>query len=173
MGQIALEGLKFYAYHGVYKEEELMGNHFEVDIYIMTDFEEAAKSDDVYQTINYETVYLICQSAMRKRVKLIETLSLNIMNGLKRQYNNIEEMTVRIRKSSPIPYAKSSSVYVEETQEFVKSCPKCNKPFICYSDEHCWCHGLTIRSTTRAVLAEQYKSCLCGNCLKEYADVIS
>jgi len=169
MGQIALEGLQFYAYHGVYPEEELIGNQFEVDIYITTNFQGAAEDDDVNQTINYETVFLICQSAMRNTVKLIETVTQNIINGLKHQFNNIQEVTVRIRKASPIPNAKFSSVYVEESESFVQRCPRCSRPFLCYNDENCWCKGLAVRSTTRESLAEQYSGCLCNNCLSEYA----
>lgn len=169
MGQIALEGLQFYAYHGVYQEEELIGNQFEVDIYITTSFKEAANSDDVNQTINYETVFLICQSAMRKTVKLIETVAQNIINGLKHQFSTIQEVTVRIRKASPIPHAKFSSVFVEESERFVQGCPRCGSPFICYNDENCWCQNIAIHSATRESLTEKYKGCLCNNCLAEYA----
>jgi len=164
-----LEGLQFYAYHGVYPEEELIGNHFEVDIYITTNFQQAAEEDDVNQTINYETVFLICQSAMRNTVKLIETVAQNIINGLKRQFNSIQEVSVRIRKASPIPNAKFSSVYIEESDNFVQGCPRCSRPFLCYNDDNCWCQAVSIHSTTRESLAEQYQGCLCNNCMAEYA----
>jgi 7,8-dihydroneopterin aldolase/epimerase/oxygenase len=169
MGQIAMEGLQFYAYHGVYKEEELIGNHFVVDLYITTNFQKAAEEDDVNQTINYETVFLICQLAMRKTSKLLETVAQNIIEGLKHQFVNIQEVKVRIRKASPIPHAKFSSVYVQETVNFVKRCPRCTNPFICYSDDHCWCQSIAVHSTTREALQEQFKGCLCKSCLMEYA----
>ncbi len=169
MGQIALEGLQFYAYHGVYPEEKLIGNRFEVDIYITTNFKKATETDDVGETISYETVFLICQSAMRKPVNLLETLTNNIIDGLKHQFDNIQEVTVRIRKASPIPHAKFSSVFVEEEHNFVKACPRCKSPFLCYSDDHCWCQGIAVHSRTREALTEQYKGCLCKKCLTEYA----
>ncbi len=169
MGLIALEGLQFYAYHGVYQEETLIGNQFEVDIYITTAFQGAAAIDDVHQTISYETVFLICQAAMRRTVKLLETVAYNIIHGLKRQFNNIHEITVRIRKASPIPHAKFSSVFVEESLNFVKPCPRCGNPFLCYADDHCWCQNIAIHSRTRESLQEQFKGCLCNNCLQEYA----
>ncbi|MFK7809612.1 MAG: dihydroneopterin aldolase [Saprospiraceae bacterium] len=169
MGQIVLEGLQFYAYHGVYSEEELIGNQFEVDIYIKTNFKKAAESDDVRNTVNYETVFLICQAAMRDTVKLIETVAQNIIYGLKNQFSSIQEVTVRIRKASPIPQAKFSSVYIEETESFVKGCPRCGNPFLCYNDDTCWCQNVSIHTTTRESLEEQFDGCLCNNCLAEYA----
>ncbi|RZK29989.1 MAG: dihydroneopterin aldolase, partial [Hymenobacter sp.] len=33
MGQIALEGLEFFAFHGYYDEEQKIGNKYGVDIY--------------------------------------------------------------------------------------------------------------------------------------------
>jgi len=41
-GKVALEGLEFHAYHGVYPHERSSGNKFEVDIMVETEFLEAA-----------------------------------------------------------------------------------------------------------------------------------
>ena len=53
MQQISLEGMRFYAYHGVYEEEQIIGNYYTVDVYIHTDFSKASESDDIFETINY------------------------------------------------------------------------------------------------------------------------
>ncbi len=37
-GKVALEGLEFHAYHGVYPHERSSGNKFEVDIEVETEF---------------------------------------------------------------------------------------------------------------------------------------
>ncbi len=37
-GKVALEGLEFHAYHGVYPHERSSGNKFEVDVIVDTEF---------------------------------------------------------------------------------------------------------------------------------------
>ena len=34
MGQIALEGMEFFAFHGYYDEEQKIGNKYGIDLYI-------------------------------------------------------------------------------------------------------------------------------------------
>ncbi|MDX5443432.1 MAG: dihydroneopterin aldolase, partial [Hymenobacteraceae bacterium] len=48
MGQIALEGMEFFAFHGFYDEEQKIGNKYGVDLYIKTDLHAAAESDDLH-----------------------------------------------------------------------------------------------------------------------------
>ena len=57
MGLIALEGMKFFAHHGYYEEEQVLGNAYEVDVYLDVDFSKAAMTEDISQTINFETVF--------------------------------------------------------------------------------------------------------------------
>lgn len=169
MGQISLEGMQFYAYHGVYEEEQIIGNHYSVDVLIETNFEKAAAGDDIFETINYETVYLICQAEMRKKVSLIETLIENIVTAIKFQFSTIENIHVRIQKANPIPGALVSHSAVETNEEYAMKCPRCNSNFICYKDKTCWCHDLRIHPKTRESLKHEFKGCLCKKCLSFYA----
>ncbi len=169
MGQISLEGMKFYAYHGVYEEEQIIGNYYTIDVYIQTSFGRAAVSDDIFETINYETVYLICQAEMRQKVKLIETLINNIIIALKHQFSAIQGVNVRIQKENPIPGAQLSHSAVESEESYVSKCPRCNASFICYTDETCWCQDLHIHPKTREAIQQEFRGCLCKNCLSFYA----
>lgn len=169
MGLIALEGLQFYAFHGVYEEEALIGNRFSVDVYINTSFDHAAQEDNVFRTINYETVFLVCQAEMRKPVKLIETLAQNMIWALKHQFSTIQSVKIRISKQNPLPHAKLNNVYVEEEDSFLQQCPRCSRRFLCYGDDNCWCQNVQIHSRTREALVEQFNGCLCNNCLDFYA----
>ncbi len=49
IGRVALEGLEFHAFHGVYPHERESGNFFEVDIAVETDFSAAAQHDDIFR----------------------------------------------------------------------------------------------------------------------------
>ena len=169
MSQIALEGMRFYAYHGFYEEEQIIGNNYVIDVYIHTDFSEAAMEDDLYKTINYETVYLICQKEMKERTKLLETIVSRILFGLKFQFQNIQQVTIRLKKENPMPGVKLDSSSIEVTQNFVKQCPRCSRPLVCYDDENCWCQEEKVHPQTREMLAKKYNGCLCKNCLSFYA----
>lgn len=169
MGKISLEGMRFYAYHGVYEEEKIIGNHYTVDVHIQTNLKKAAASDDVYQTINYETVYLVVQTVMNKPVNLIEKLIENIINGLKHQFATIQSVQVRIEKASPIPGAQLSHSAVEAEEKYTSKCPRCGSSFICYKDESCWCTKLRVHPKTRESIKQEFRGCLCKNCLSFYS----
>jgi dihydroneopterin aldolase len=59
MGVIEIEGMEFYAYHGHFAVEQIVGNRFIVDLALNTDCSKAAKSDDLENALNYQNAYLI------------------------------------------------------------------------------------------------------------------
>ncbi len=169
MGKIALEGMKFYANHGVYEEEQIIGNHFILDVYITTAFDSAVEEDDVHETINYETVYLVCQAEMKNTVRLLETLTQNIIHALKHQFNTIQEVKLRVHKLNPIPGHQLPKATIEESDSFVTQCPRCGDPFICYGDDTCWSFNKQVNSSTQELLKTKVQGCLCNNCLAFFA----
>ena len=60
MAQIALEGMRFHAFHGVHEAEQTIGAEFVVDVVVRAGIAKAALTDNVGLTINYETIYQIC-----------------------------------------------------------------------------------------------------------------
>ena len=96
MPKIALEGMQFYAFHGFYPEEQVVGNEYMVDVYLDTVVHQIDPSvklpeDDINTTISYETIYHICKLELKKPVKLIETLAQRILKKIKAQYKNRDE----------------------------------------------------------------------------------
>jgi 7,8-dihydroneopterin aldolase/epimerase/oxygenase len=176
MAIIALEGMRFFAHHGLYEEETLMGTHFVLDIEIKTDvsFASTIEEDEVAKlvgTINYETVYEISRIEMEKPQKLLESVVKNIMVALKWQFQNIFQLRVKIKKLNPPlgGIVASSSIEVEEV--YLKQCGRCGSPLVCYKSSSCWCVGAkaNIHPRTMEMLTTQFKGCLCGKCLTEYA----
>jgi dihydroneopterin aldolase len=113
MATIALEGMHFYAYHGFYEEERIVGNNYLLDIYINANTSFAARTDDLYETVNYETVYFICQSEMKKSSQLIETVAQRILNRIRLQFDEVMGVKIRLRKMNPPLNGQVDSVYVE------------------------------------------------------------
>lgn len=169
MGKIAVEGMRFRAFHGYYPEEQLTGNTFEVDVYIDTSFGKAAAEDDLSGTINYETVYKAVEIVMREPVQLLEHLAALIIARLKFQFGGIMQVTVRVSKFNPPLGGDVRRVYIEESRSFLSKCPRCGSPFIDYKDENCWCKDARVYPRTQEALAEQFGTCLCPSCLAEFA----
>ncbi|MEZ4987130.1 MAG: dihydroneopterin aldolase [Saprospiraceae bacterium] len=115
MAVIGLEGMKFHAPHGFYPEEAVLGNDFVVDVYIAANTRKASLSDDLAATINYETVYLMVQSEMRKPAQLIETLADRILLRLHDFYSHIQGVRVIVRKLHPPLGGDVAAAYIEVT----------------------------------------------------------
>lgn len=101
MHKITVEGIKIYAYHGCLEEEGKIGANYIVDVFMETDFAEAAKTDDLNKTIDYVTVYNIVKQQMGLRSKLIEHAGLRIMNELKKTLPGINKAEVKVTKLNP------------------------------------------------------------------------
>ena len=170
MGLISLEGMRFYAYHGFYDEEQVMGNEYVLDIHIHTNLSAASRSDDLYKTINYETVYLICKNEMAKPRRLLETIAQSIVSKLKHQFSTLQEVTVSIKKINPPLGGRVDSAGIELDESYGKKCGRCGGGMICYNDDTCWCQNFRIHPETMESLQAQYQGCLCKNCLSFFAD---
>ncbi|RMD70818.1 MAG: dihydroneopterin aldolase [Bacteroidetes bacterium] len=169
MAIIALEGMRFFARHGFYEEEQIIGNEFVVDVYITTRTTEAAVSDNLYETINYETVYTICQLVMKRPARLLETVAERIGLGIRHQFQGISQLKVRVRKNNPPLGGPVEAAWVEIDGKYEKRCGKCGKPMLCYRDTTCWCMDSRVPARTREHLRARFdNSCLCSDCLKLY-----
>ncbi len=169
MGKIAIEGMKFYAYHGFYDEEQKIGRYYEVDVYVDTNFDKAAQADNLYDTINYETIYLIAKIEMSKPTRLLETIAVRIKDSLKNKFGNIQKIKVRISKLNPPMGGEIERVYIELEQSHVKQCAMTKAPMLCYNDKNCWCKDVRIHANTLQLLKKKYKGCLGRKALESYA----
>ena len=100
MGKISLEGLAFYAYHGFHAIEREKGNHFELNITVDTDFEDAAETDDLSKTVDYEALYAIAKDEMANTSKLLEHVVKNIGKRILKEAGVIE-VEVSLSKFNP------------------------------------------------------------------------
>lgn len=101
MGQIALEGMEFFAYHGFYDEEQKIGNKYGVDLYISTNLLAAAETDDLHQTVNYEVLYQVVQEEMKRPARLLEHLAHRIADGIFTKFPMIKGIKVQVYKFNP------------------------------------------------------------------------
>jgi dihydroneopterin aldolase len=101
MGKILIEGMRIYAFHGCLEEEAKIGGNYRVDVAIETDFEKAAVTDDLNETIDYVTVYNLVKKEMAIRSKLIEHVGKRIQNALMETFGAIDGLEVKVVKIAP------------------------------------------------------------------------
>lgn len=110
---IGLEGMEFYAYHGVYEEERKIGGKYIVDVLVYTNAIDAELHDDLNGTVNYEQIYKVVEQNMQQPVKLIERLARKIMDDIRLFVVKEDTIRIKIRKLNPPLGAKVKASVVE------------------------------------------------------------
>ncbi|MEA3505598.1 MAG: dihydroneopterin aldolase [Bacteroidota bacterium] len=98
---ISLEGMKFFAYHGCFKEEATVGTHFIVDLFFEADTTKAELSDNLKDTIDYQAVYMMVKKQMEQRSNLLENVAHRILKSLTEEFPEIGDAEVKISKMNP------------------------------------------------------------------------
>jgi 7,8-dihydroneopterin aldolase/epimerase/oxygenase len=101
MGLIEIEGMEFYAFHGYFEAEKIVGNRFLVNLAIETDCEKAAQSDRLEDALNYQSVYQMIYEEMQKPSSLLENVAGRILNRLYDEFEIISKAKVKISKMNP------------------------------------------------------------------------
>ena len=102
MGKIIIEEMEFYAFHGHYQEEQIVGNRFLVDLELECDLSEPAASDQLSDAVNYQQAYKLIKNEMRRtKSNLLENIGKRILDALFREMEGIDQATIRVRKMHP------------------------------------------------------------------------
>lgn len=102
MGKIIIEAMEFYAFHGHYQEEQIVGNRFLVDLEMEADLSSPAKSDKLDDAVNYQQAYQIIKNEMRRtKSNLLENIGKRILDALYADMEGIDKATIRVRKLNP------------------------------------------------------------------------
>ncbi len=113
MAKILLEEMEFYAYHGCYKEEQVIGNRFLVDLEVEVDTAEAEHSDRLSDTLNYQSVYAEVKTVMAEKNNLLEHLGRRILDALKTRFPEIKNIKLKVSKMNPPIGGKMRCVSIE------------------------------------------------------------
>lgn len=113
MSLITLSGMRFYAFHGCFAEEQKIGTHFQVEVAFETDTSRAQQSDDIADTVNYLEVYRVVQREMMKPSHLLEHVGDRIGAALLSAFAPIERVKVKVTKLNPPLGGQLESVSVE------------------------------------------------------------
>ncbi|WP_411274672.1 dihydroneopterin aldolase [Daejeonella sp.] len=98
--KVSLEGVRVFAYHGYYPEEQILGTEFIVDV--DTELEVfTAGEDEISNTVNYEKLFHIISHEMQTPRKLIETVAHAILDQIRHEFLAVKNIRVVIRKMNP------------------------------------------------------------------------
>lgn len=99
MDRIKITNLEVFAYHGVLKEENILGQKFLITAELFTEVSEAAKGDDITKSINYADVCKTIETFIKEHTfQLIETIAERLAHHLLKTYHRIDKITLEIKK---------------------------------------------------------------------------
>ena len=98
---ICLEGLKFFARHGVAPQETVVGANFTIDLKLKTNFIHAAQTDRLEGTVSYADVHTAVKEVMKTPSRLLEHVCERIAERLFHDFPVIEEIDIRLYKENP------------------------------------------------------------------------
>lgn len=105
MDKILMSNLGFYGYHGVLKEEAILGQKFFIDVELYLDTKEAGQTDDMNKSVSYADVYeTVKDITENKRFNLLEALAENIAEEVLNKFDLLKGIMVRVKKpEAPVP----------------------------------------------------------------------
>jgi dihydroneopterin aldolase len=113
---IHLSKLRFYAYHGLFAEERILGSHYELDLSITLDTNERVSSLD--RSIDYAAVFELVKKRMAVPTELLETLAADIAASIHQNFSHARSLTISIHKEDPPISQMQGSVGVSLTKTF-------------------------------------------------------
>lgn len=113
MDKIIFNKMQFYGYHGVFREENKLGQRFEVDLELTFDLKKAGETDCLEDTVNYAEVFQTVEKlVVGKEKKLLESLAEAIATELLSLFS-FKQVRVTVRKIQPPIPGHLESVGVE------------------------------------------------------------
>lgn len=109
--RIILKDLGFYGYHGLFSEENRLGQRFVIDLTCGVDLSAAGHSDQISGTISYATLYDEVKAGFEaRRYNLIEALGQGIVDRLFAAFPDLGWIKIRVKKpEAPIAMVRGEA----------------------------------------------------------------
>ncbi len=98
---IFLDNVRFYAYHGVAPQEQLVGNEFTINLRLQVDIVQAIATDNVDHTVSYADVYQAVKAEMEIPSRLLEHVCGRIVKRLFDEFPLVNAIDLRLAKRNP------------------------------------------------------------------------
>ncbi len=110
--------MEFYGYHGLFPEENKLGQRFYVDLILAVDLYKAGKTDNMADSVNYGSIFQVTKEIVEGAARnLVEAVADDIAEALLGEFDKITACTVKIYKPDPPIPGHYQSVAVEIYRE--------------------------------------------------------
>lgn len=97
-----MEQIELYGHHGVFTEENKLGQKFIIDLTMFLDLKPAGISDSLEDTIDYAQVYeQVKHIVTGPAFQLIEALAERIADEILKQFEKVQRIIVKVTKPNP------------------------------------------------------------------------
>ncbi|HLS23596.1 MAG TPA: dihydroneopterin aldolase [Pseudogracilibacillus sp.] len=118
MDRINLNGLSFYGYHGLFPEENRLGQHFKVNVELYLPLQKAGETDEMKYSIDYGMVHDIVKEIVTGEPKnLIEAVAETIATEILNQFPTVHACVIEVVKPNPPIEGHYESVSVRIKRE--------------------------------------------------------
>lgn len=101
MGKIKINNIRVHAWHGCLKEESIIGSDYRVDLEVWANLSNAAKTDQLNNTVDYVHLNNIVKEEMAIKSKLLEHVARRILDRLFSEIPMIDHAEVSVSKINP------------------------------------------------------------------------
>lgn len=98
---ISLRDVHIYARHGVFSQEQTVGNEFILNLTVKYRYPLPEVADELSDTISYADLYEIALQEMQKPSKLLEHVAWRIATDIRRRYPFVISSSISIEKTAP------------------------------------------------------------------------
>jgi len=118
MDKILMNQMTFYGYHGLFPEENKLGQRFIVDLELELDLKKAGETDNMNESVNYGHVYEETQKIVEGESKqLVEAVAEDIASTMMNSFHKVQALKVKVIKPDPPIPGHYDSVAIEIYRE--------------------------------------------------------
>lgn len=118
--KLFITNLEVFAHHGLFEEENKLGQKFVFDVECALDYKKAMISDIMTDSISYADIAdVIYKTATKNTFNLLERLAGEVLKNIFETFSEVEEVKLKINKpQAPISYHFGGcGVYVEASRK--------------------------------------------------------
>jgi dihydroneopterin aldolase len=93
--------MQFFAHHGCFEAERVVGTHFKINLSFDVDTTKAEQSDDISDTVSYLDVYQLVKTEMQVSSNLLEHVARRILDAILQAFPQISNLEIEIQKLNP------------------------------------------------------------------------
>ena len=91
----------------------MIGTKFRIDLFLEVDTSAAEKSDQLQDTVNYQSVFQLVKKEMETTSKILEHVGRRILDRIKNEFPSVDHARIKIRKLNPPLGGKMDFVSLE------------------------------------------------------------